>query len=397
VSRPSAGSARRHIHEADVVRVLAFASVIAVHVTTHVNGQDPAGNAVVTLLHYSREVFFCLTGFVLAHQYFGRAYSLRRFWARRYLTIGVPYLVWTVIYTVMDWNLAGFHGSAWHWAQQFGSYLVYGKAWFHLYFLVVSLQLYLLWPLISALLRVTKGHHVALLVLSGALELVTMWFIRFDPTSSGLLGRFFRHDDALFATYQFYVLLGAVAAIHRERLVAWVRRRPGPVVLALLCCATLDLVWYARQLVDGLAPISAAAVLQPVTVPWSVAVVAGMFTLGVWWSRRRRPGSVADRLLAFGSDRSFGIFLVHPLVLWFVGRYRDELGFGGLSRHPRTVVVYVLTVLGATAATEFARRSPASLALTGRTPPVRLRRPLARTNAPTERQAVARSREEAAH
>ena len=59
-----------HVPSADVVRVLTFACVIAVHTlsTTHPL-DDPRADGLVMLLHFTREAFFVLTAFVLMHRY----------------------------------------------------------------------------------------------------------------------------------------------------------------------------------------------------------------------------------------------------------------------------------------------------------------------------------------
>ncbi len=86
---------RGHVYEADVVRVLTFACVIAVHTISHT---EPAtsipANGFEMLLHFTREAFFCLTGFVLLHQSLGRARPLPTltFWRRRLLAVCVPYI-----------------------------------------------------------------------------------------------------------------------------------------------------------------------------------------------------------------------------------------------------------------------------------------------------------------
>jgi len=82
---------RRHVDEADVVRVLTFACVIAVHTVHYTNSEpgcrrerrrdDPALHA---------EAFFCLTGFVLVHQSLGRPLRVPAFWRKRFVAVGVP-------------------------------------------------------------------------------------------------------------------------------------------------------------------------------------------------------------------------------------------------------------------------------------------------------------------
>ncbi|HEY4702145.1 MAG TPA: hypothetical protein VIH64_09660, partial [Streptosporangiaceae bacterium] len=60
------GASRGHVYAVDLLRVLTFAAVIAVHIVTTVNPPDsvPAGGTAM-LLHFTREAFFALTAFVL--------------------------------------------------------------------------------------------------------------------------------------------------------------------------------------------------------------------------------------------------------------------------------------------------------------------------------------------
>jgi peptidoglycan/LPS O-acetylase OafA/YrhL len=357
---------RAHVYEADVVRVLTFACVIAVHTISHT---EPVGsvtaNAGLMLLHFTREAFFCLTGFVLLHQSLSRAHPMRAiaFWRRRLLAVCVPYITWSVIYTALQ-STAGFRS----WSYEFGhlaSNLAYGTAWYHLYFLLVSMQIYLLFPLIEALVRRTARHHGALLLVSAAVQLVILTFQQYFPPRQGWLAQLSSHQDALIVSYQFYVLLGAVAAFHLEQLRAYVRAHSRGLLASVFAAGAGAVIWYLVAVGDGTTPVRASAVLQPAMLVWSVAAVLGLFLVGERYAQRRVAGSRIDRRLALASDRSFGVFLVHPLVLWLLLEAQVRV-LPHLNATLLTVVAYVLVVAGSLAATEIFRRSPLSLPLTGR-------------------------------
>ena len=112
------------------------------------------------LLHFSRTAFFFLTAFVLTYSEIHRPRPVREFWAPAYLEIGVPYLVWTGIYWVFSMIVGNSWDQAW---SLLWNYLVFG--YYQLYFVVVLLQLYLVFPLLLRLLRASK-HHVAVMVVS---------------------------------------------------------------------------------------------------------------------------------------------------------------------------------------------------------------------------------------
>ena len=76
--------------------------------------------------------------------------------------------------------------------------------------------------------------------------------------------------------------------------------------------------WYFWML-HGNAPLEHATdVLQPSMIAWNIAWGLSLYLIGLAWARRRRPDSIASRLVAEGSDISFGVYLCHALVLFTV-------------------------------------------------------------------------------
>lgn len=356
----STPTGNRHVHEIDVVRVLTFACVIAVHTVAHTNPfASVSANAVLMLLHFTREAFFFLTGFVLVHTYLYRPVDVRMFYRKRLTTVAVPYVVWTCIYTYLPqhWHIPA--ASLTTLAEN----LALGSATYHLYFLLVSLQIYLLYPLIARLLKATAGHHLHLLAVSAVAQLALYCWLTYAPSPSGWLGAVVAHDDALVISYQFYVFAGAVCAYHADPVRTFIAANRVRVAVMAVPAAALALGVYFAAVADGKPAELAAAVLQPVMIVWAMAAVLALFALGSSWSQHRVAGSHLDRVISYGSDRSFGIFLVHPAIIGYV------LDCGWVRELPavsQTVVTYLMVVAGSLIAVEVFRRSPLSLILTGR-------------------------------
>ncbi len=308
--------ARGHVPSADVVRVLTFACVIAVHTlsTTHPL-DDPRADGLVMLLHFTREAFFVLTAFVLMHRYGTAPPRTGPFWRRRFLLVGVPYVVWTALYT----GLAGF---AWTGAglvftapalRTFALNLATGTAWYHLYFLLVSMQFYLLFPLFQRLLVATTGRHRWLLAAAAVLQvLVDLWI--HDPAPTGIKADLLPYAGSFVGSYVFFLVLGGVAALHRERVLGALGRHRVLVAAAMVGTGAAAEGWYRWAVTTGTNPQFASDVFQPVMLPWVVAVVAGFALLGQAWATPR--GGRSPRWVTWASERSFGVFLVHPVILW---------------------------------------------------------------------------------
>jgi poly(3-hydroxybutyrate) depolymerase/peptidoglycan/LPS O-acetylase OafA/YrhL len=305
---------RGHLGAIDLMRILTVAGVVAVHLVSFTNRMDSwVAGAITLLLHTSREVFFFLTALVLAYRYRGRRpWSVPRFWARRYWLIAVPYATWTAIYWLADGNAPLPVGAA---LAGIGHALFTGDARYHLYFLLVTMQLYLAFPALLRLIEATRGRHLRLFAAALGIQFGFTAAVHFD-VAPGLLGAWIHAPDAVLPSYTAYVVAGMLAAHHLEELEGWVRRHRLGVAAVALAATALALTSYVADLhMRLLPPLKAAEVFQPALVTESLAVTLGLFALGVAWSdwRRRPPG--LERMVRDGADASFGIYLLHPLVL----------------------------------------------------------------------------------
>jgi peptidoglycan/LPS O-acetylase OafA/YrhL len=360
----TAAAARRHLHEIDVVRLLTFGSVIMVHALAFTNpGSSVPAGAALLLFHFTREAFFLLSAFVLFYSAGDRSPRLRSFWAKRFLAIGVPYLVWSVGYWLLNEGWSSLTAAG---MRRLGVEVLSGTAEYHLYFLLVSMQLYLVFPLLLRLVRRTAGHHLALFVGSLALELALLAALHWTTWHGTFWTGLQQQAYVLLPTYQFYFVAGALAAVHRERFFLWVRGHPWTVAGVAVGGALLGEAAYLVQVLLGSAPYDAADPVQPVMVPWSVAVTVGIVALGCWYADHRRPGRLAAAV-AQASLASFGVYLLHPLVLDMV--LTRWLQPQGIPAPASTVLAWLVTLVASFAVVGLVIRSPLSVPLTGRRRP----------------------------
>jgi peptidoglycan/LPS O-acetylase OafA/YrhL len=355
----------KRLYEVDVVRILTFACVIGVHVTSHTIASDDIPlYGLLGLLHVTRLVFFALTAFVLMLGQLNRPKPMRQFWPKRFLLVGVPYVAWSVIYYVAA-NLYSQSDKA---PVQYVVDLLYrivtGSAWYHLYFLLVTMQVYLLVPLIVWFVRRTRGHHRLVLAIFFVIQLAITAVYLYHPGSLGWYGA---AEKQFFWSYPFFIIAGAIAADHAPAFLAWVRAHRGAIGLLVLGGAVLALGVFAIQhWVFGMSAYHAGTPLQPVIMVWSTCVTLGFLAVGTWWADRRVAGSRFARAVDRVSDRSFGIFLVHPMLLWVL----LWVGAGWVPDHvptPWLTLVAYLVVIGLSyVVADLARRSPLSLPLAGR-------------------------------
>ena len=296
-------------------------SVIAVHAVGAPFPAESVGLGVTTfLLHYSREMFLFVSALVLAHTHLprtnedGRLPNTATVCRRRLRAIGVPYLIWTAVYLL----LARLHAAPVRalpaqlpeLPTQWLTAVLTGTGWYHLYFLLVTLQYALAFPWTLRLLHRTRGRHGLLVTASLAVQLLTLWSYQRWGAPTGLW-RIVGGESSLLA-YQFWLVTGSVAAMHLRDWHRWVMRRI-PLIMTIAVLAAAALVWTYLRALPTHDPVSASSPLQPVMLFWSAAILAALYPVAVALTLPRSPW--LRRVIDRGAQLSFGIYLLHPLAL----------------------------------------------------------------------------------
>lgn len=339
-------------HHVDLMRVITFACVVLVHtVGTVVYQSTVAGGGLAYLMHYTRYAFVAITGFVLFLGYYRRDEGVLPFYRRRFGLVVAPYLLWSLLYlslTAATTEWRGFGGTA-RWVLH---NLGYGSSWYHLYFLLISMQIYLLFPFLRWVVRRTEGHHGLLLAGSWVLQLGYMFVVTFVPPVPGWFGfMVWGRSFTLLPMYLGFAILGALAAVHYERAHAWVRAHLGLLgALAAAGLAATGVIYFVRVYALGTTPVVASMATHPTQVVPALAMVLAMYVVGTMWLARRRDGDLLARAVDAGSVRAFGVYATHPLAiyllsLWFTPTLLATVPYN-LVRVPMLLLaVYVVSLV----------------------------------------------------
>jgi len=364
-----------------MIRLIIMVFVVSVHTLAFAGGQVTMSiGAVTTVFHTSRELFLLLTALVLTYNYGRRPLKVGRFWRRRFWLVLPAYLTWSAIYYAADGRGRGaFPGAFLHDLENAG-------ARYHLYFLLVSMQIYLLFPVIRWVLKKTEGYHAWLFGVAVAYQawLTVGLHYKVGRQGNGPIAQFLNGAGQGYwvDTYILYVVAGALAGWHFEQLCAFTRRhlRSGWRVAAVAAAGVAAGigVYLIETEVFGATPDNASAVFQPVVIFEALAFGWALLGAGLLWSDRGAPGR---QFTAAGSASSFGIYLAHPLVLQVLLLIAGSsvLGAnGGLVgdlhrlKHSSIEVLVLLFIAVpliyacAWVTASAVRRTPASLLLTGR-------------------------------
>ncbi|QQE80981.1 acyltransferase [Alicyclobacillus sp. SO9] len=325
--------AKKHLYEIDLMRAFIMLGVLSVHTIVAYIGMLPSSvyvphltlAALLTSLHFTRESFMFITGLVLFVTYYHREFHPLQFWKKRFLFVATPYVVWNLVYIL-------FEGSYTHPFSWSLSYIV--RDWIHsllagnqffLYYVLVTLQLYVVFPALLLILRKLERWHLQVLIISFATQLVLMYLNKYVITgiNANTLPPVLKELDIYRAkfvlTYQFWFVAGGVTACHYQKLLEFARHHTRTIYISLF----VGLVGiYGNYFFDIFvlhqSIQTAQSVLRPNMVVYSIIITLFMWYTGLLWAERRQRANWRpfSRFVQIAADASFGIFLLQPFSLY---------------------------------------------------------------------------------
>ncbi|MGZ4107176.1 MAG: acyltransferase, partial [Tumebacillaceae bacterium] len=240
---------KARIEEIQWLRGVAFLAVVLQHTIGHYDYQPDVqvadGVAMTLLLLISKfavPLFIFITGLVLFYNYDGELHYVD-FVRKRVKDIIVPYVVWTVFY-VLYFHEYG--GGVWATVKQLLHVVFTGKASYHLWYVVMIFQFYLLFPVFRAgfralqrKVRTMRVAMVCIVIVGGVYIFLTtcvstlmQWFGALHiPVLTPL---FTTYADRNFVYFFYYFVLGGVAGLYIDSWREFVKRYQVVTVGALL-------------------------------------------------------------------------------------------------------------------------------------------------------------------
>ncbi len=224
------------------------------------------------------------------------------------------------------------------------------------------MQFYLVYPLVLALLKRTRGHHGLVIAVTAVAQLGISIVTHWNMLPTVLIT--YAQENAL--SYVLFLVGGSIVAFHLEDVDRWLRANPHLVVgLTLLAAIFAEVVYYLAQYGATTVLGSGSDPFQPSVIPFNIGAIACGYLLGValvqpWRSQRVRA------MVRSGSNNAYGVYLSQFLFITYL-RDRNWSRLNEVISWPVVTVVTVVIVYAcAVLLTSLLARTPLAVPLTGR-------------------------------
>lgn len=317
--------------------------VIGIHVGSMAVEEHVASSLWVLLTNvlsrYSVPAFFFISGYGLFYSTpLEQDLDYGQFLRKRLKSIAIPYVLYTLLYIAYnaffarDWSLLA--------PDQIAFALFFGTGEYHIYFLVLLLWFYLLFPLWRLLMKAMEhiGLKIALPILFAAQVALYQFSFHFWVypkwiAASPILLNLCNYRLNYFCFfYLFIFMLGGVIARHYDsfqRLIT--EHRKALIAFFLASAGTNTFIFYRWTNLWGMPYENTINYLQQLSLPGLVYTIASVLCFSSLLATENYPFKTALKRM---SDRSFVIYLIHPFFI-------DQLSLliirkmGGLESFPQ--------------------------------------------------------------
>ncbi|KRN98896.1 Acyltransferase [Companilactobacillus kimchiensis] len=308
------------------MRVVFIGGVLLNHTTTAFknNVADGSGSQLFIeashlALHFTRMGFMFMTGLVLVLNYYNKENHWFSFWKKRYISVGVPYIGWNAI---IMWFTTITAGVALSWPNYFKNLtdaVIHGNK-YYMYYILVTFQLYLIFPLIVYLFKKLPDHHLAILITSAIIQLLLLIGIKYwlPGVNRDSWWYLFRAYGMNVLVYQFYFIAGAYVAIHYDQVDKFIEKYHRMIGWSTLVLAIGTVALFFGNLhILKLSMSATESIHQPFIFIYDIFMIAFVFWIGRQYAHARNRGlpNWLDRGIKNMSKVSFGIYLVQTIPL----------------------------------------------------------------------------------
>lgn len=303
---------RKPIHEIFFLRAIACLSIVLLHSVTRVYDDEGAWvQYVKLLLAFGTPIFIFISELLLAYAY--PLYTPKGFFTKRIRYILMPFLCFTILYSIQDTFTGTGTGKIDEWLSNLGKGLFLGET--PGYFVLIIFQFYILHILFQRYIFNTWRPYIVLLS-TGIINITYLAIFNFTQPINHEFAFFFwdRAYRMPFLGWIFYFAVAYYCGRQWDRIKELLDQNRMWLIASVPASAAL--LFYSLH--EGWIPVISSKRIDMIPFALSMAFV-------LMWaaSRMKKISQVWIQI----SQYSFGIYLIHPLVYSILGKALEGVPF----------------------------------------------------------------------
>ncbi len=301
------------------------------------------------LSRYSVPAFFFVSGYGLFYNYKPDVtINYRSFIKKRLQSSGIPYSSWSLFYMIYFSTIVP---GCIPWFSPFGllHILFWGLACYHLYFMIILIWFYALFPVFQQLMALMQkyGFKISFTILFALQMLFNYWTMHPGITAQDLpffLQDFFTYRlNYLPLHYLFIFMLGGLAAIREKDFFETISNKfKSVIMLYLLSIVYICGSYYYYHYEYNYDLVSLTNTFQQLSPQGFIYTITSiLFFSGLFY--KYSPNNVVSKSIDFISDNSSLVYFSHPFWLSMIERTSHYLGIVMTTK--KVILAYMLLLM----------------------------------------------------
>lgn len=317
----------------DLFRLIAAIAVVVIHLTASAIGKYQPGSSLqfaVTLINgaalFAVPAFIFISGYTFMVVYRNKPINFISFFKKRISVLIIPYFAWSLVYYITRQRLSAQPYDL----VQFGMCLLTGSAFYHLYFMPIIFQFYLLF---IPLKRLVERFSPALLAVSTLLLYYVFTSGIPFAKSSEILGAI-NHwlilkadiplSDRFFMSYLPFYVLGMLIGYRAEQFASLIKKW-APLILIFYCLTTF--IHVSNRIAYYVFHVNAPFSVHYIWELSAFGAILLLLLLTQTFESLYKDKMIVPKL----SSYTFDLYLAHPIILLFGDKLLLRLGLHSIS------------------------------------------------------------------
>ncbi|MBP3886803.1 MAG: acyltransferase [Cellulosilyticum sp.] len=308
--------------EIGILRGIAICAVVAIHTFSIATTNVTTGIAswmyqiFHNLIQFAVPCFIFISAILLSYPLQDKKLDLNKFYIKKVYRIVIPYILWSLFYLVFKIIVKQMAVSDLFKWQNWVFWFTLGKAYTHLYYLSIILQLYLFTPLLLALVQgiqklFKKYDYIAIIVIAIASE-AGIYLL-----NKHVIYQHFKYHSTLMIWYIYLILIGIWVGFNYERFKAGLKKY----ISLIWVLFGINMVVYIGYVVLKVKKISFNTMWYQFNwFTYAMFTILVLLWICLLIKEKNMENPIIHTIEILG-DYSFGIYLMHPVITFILRKF----------------------------------------------------------------------------